>query len=558
MHHLKRETEAGHWYINELGARVVAESGRPEDRFHLGKLLLTSLRDDPDLISQIDGGTGESETCGSVLERSVRCANAFRKLGLGCGDVIVLMAPNYLDIAIPCYAGLYTGVAAAPIDKFMEMKDLKHMLDKDKPKIVFCQSKRAKDVREALDSCNLASSIVIFDEDGDKVNNTIYFKDFLTKYNDETTVENFKATDFNPEDATAVLISTSGSTGLPKQNIITHKNVVISASSWWPLENKFPAPTRIHLVVSPLQWLTAMIQCHLSVLFKYTRLQSSHDMDYAHVCHLINTYRPTSTINSPVFLANLLRYGAQKCDFTSFQTVYVGGSAVSPDLIDEFKSLAPKANIWDIYGTTEISGLGFVPNATPLARGPNACQGKQARHLEYRLIDIDNNEDIVEPNVRGELLLKGPSVFKGYYKNEEETKLMMTEDGWYKTGDIFYRDEHWNFYFVARIKFLLKYKTYRMSPVEIENVINQHPGVQYVVVTGIPDTYCGDLLAACVVRRPGSTVTAQEIKDLVINKLPDSRQLRGGVVFVDKMPLTATTKVNLMKVKELVINAERE
>ncbi|XP_049879448.1 luciferin 4-monooxygenase-like isoform X2 [Pectinophora gossypiella] len=539
--------------MSEVSARVVAESGRPEDRFHLGKLLLMSLRDDPDFISQIDGGTGQSETCGSVLERSVRCAGAFRELGLRCGDIIVLIAPNHLDVAIPYYAGLYTGVAVAPVDRFLQINQLESIFMKDKPKIVFCQNERIKCVTTALENCHLDSVIVVFDDGNRNVDKTISFKEFLAKYGDGTTVKNFKATDFDPEMTTATLMTTSGSTGLPKQPILTHKNFVVAANHEWPMAKKYPRPTKMHLIVSPLQWLTAIVHFHLSAIMKYTRLQTSVDVDYDHACHLINTYKPTTAFLSPPYLANLLNLAADRCDFTCLETILVGGSSAAPELLTKMKNLSPKTLILQTYGTTEICSCAFTPD--PDVRG---SLGKPARHLEHRLIDVETNEDVVEPNVKGELWLKGPSVFKGYYKNEEETKLMLREDGWYKTGDIFYRDEHWNFFFVARIKLLLKYYQHYMSPAEIENVIRQHPRVQDVVVTGIPDPDCGDLLAACVVRRLGSTVTAQEIKTLVKDNLPDSRQLRGGVVFVDKLPLTATTKVNLMKVQELLVTLKRE
>ncbi|XP_049879449.1 luciferin 4-monooxygenase-like [Pectinophora gossypiella] len=553
MHRLKLVNDACHWYMSELGARVVAESGRAEDRHHLGKLMLMSLRDNPHLVLQIDGGTGQSETSGSVLERSVRCAGAFRKLGLRLGDVVVLMAPNHLDLAIPFYAGLYTGVAIASIDRLLQIKELEDIFIKDEPKIVFCQSARAKDVRTALDNCNLKGKIVTFDKSSQDVNDSVRFEEFMKDYDSETTVETFKASDFDTEETAAVLLSTSGSTGLPKQATVTHKNFAIGCVYFWSKERQFPTPFKLFLVVSPLQWLTANSIFIISAIFKMPRLQSSVDIDYEHACYLINTYKPTSTILSPTFLANLLKYGAKKCDFTCFQLIAIAGSAVSKELLAEIKSLCPKSEVRDLYGMTEISSGAFF----------NDCQvqgssGRPSPHLQYRLIDVDTNEDIVEANVKGELWLKGPSVSKGYYKDPEVTKQAFTEDGWFKTGDIFYRDEHWNFFFVARIKFLLKYMNHQISPAEIENMIKKHPGVQDAVVIGIPDPDCGDLPVACVVRRFSSTVTAQEIKDLVKNNLTDTKQLRGGVVFMDKIPLTSTTKVDVKKLKELVATMELE
>ncbi|PZC73879.1 hypothetical protein B5X24_HaOG208709 [Helicoverpa armigera] len=146
----------------------------------------------------------------------------------------------------------------------------------------------------------------------------------------------------------------------------------------------------------------------------------------------------------------------------------------------------------------------------------------------------------------------------GYYNNPEATKEALTEDGWLRSGDILYRDEYWNLYFVERYKLLLKYRNHQVSPVEIETVITKHPGVFHVAVTGIPDKECGDLVVACVVPKPGCSPTAQEIKDLVKESLTDSKQLRGGVIFMKELPTTSTSKVNRKKLKELVLTLERE
>ncbi|KPJ21196.1 Luciferin 4-monooxygenase [Papilio machaon] len=133
-----------------------------------------------------------------------------------------------------------------------------------------------------------------------------------------------------------------------------------------------------------------------------------------------------------------------------------------------------------------------------------------------------------------------------------------TEDGWIKSGDLLYRDENWNFFYVERLKMLLKYRNHHISPTEVESVIIKHPGVQDVAVTGIPDDECGDLVVACVVPQNNTTLTAQEIKDLVKESLADTKQLRGGVIFMKQFPLTSTSKVNRAMLKKIVRDMKRE
>ncbi|XP_068623923.1 luciferin 4-monooxygenase-like [Battus philenor] len=545
-----RSNDSVHWYVNDLASRVIAKSGIPSDRFHLGKLILQSFQDDPDFVLQIDGATDESETCKSLLKRSIQCAIALRNFGLKRGDVIVLMAPNHLDVSVPYYAALFLGVIVAAVDRKLRVNELQNNFTINEPKVVFCQRDKASDVQLVLNKLNLDALIVTFDK-GDHV---CHYAEFLQNYGDDSAIDQFKPADFDPEETIAFLISTSGTTGLPKAAAITHKNIAISNPYVWVTSYKFPTPTRMALIGSPLQWMTAVITFVMSSLFRYTRLQSSDDLTREHAYHLINKYRPTHTIFSPTFLTTLLNPSVRnQCDFSCFELVYLGGSPVPRELVDEFKLVAPRCVAVNLFGMSEITSVGFMPDNSPIQ-----STGKPLGCLQYRLVDIDTQEDIHKPNMPGELWVKGPGIFKEYYKNPEATAEAFAEGRWFKTGDLFYRDENWNYYYVERIKLLLKYKSHQISPIELETVIRSHSSVLDVVVTGIPDRECGDLPVACVVKRPGHKVTAEEIKILVKDSLTDSKQLRGGVIFLEQLPMTTTTKVHRRKIKELAILMDRE
>ncbi|XP_049879452.1 luciferin 4-monooxygenase-like [Pectinophora gossypiella] len=548
MHKVRRANDAVLMYMSELGARVVAESGRAEDMFHLGKLTLRSLKDDPGFVLQIDAATDESETNASVLERSVKCAISLKNLGLQCGDVIVLMAPNHVDLAIPFYAALYLGVTVAPVDMTLTVNELKGSFDVNKPKAIFCQSNKASDIQLALNELELNAAIITFDK-GDYLTS---FAELLDRFGDDMTVENFKATDFDPEDTIAVLIPTSGTTGLPKSAAGTHKNFTITGPYWWSRFDTFPGPTKSALVGSPLQWLTALLHVIMSPILRYTRLQSALPLTRDHAYHVINTYKPSYSTLSPTFMISLIRE-RDKCDFTCFEVIYLGGSAVSAELLAELQEIAPNTEFRAIYGMSEMTSIGLHPDDPP----PDSV-GKPLGCHKYRIVDITTQQDVTEPHKQGELWVKGPGIFKEYYNNPKAVEESFAEDRWFKTGDIFYRDENWNMFFVERYKLLLKYMSHHISPVEVENVIRQHPGVLDVAVTGIPDPECGDLPVACVVRRTGHDVTAEGIKYLVKANLADSKQLRGGVVFLKEIPMTTSTKVHRRKLKEAVLHMQRE
>ncbi|KAJ2940157.1 hypothetical protein O0L34_g11722 [Tuta absoluta] len=551
----KQVTDASRWYIEELSSRVVAESGRACDRFHLGKLILRGLKDAPQhTLQQIDGSTGESECYASVLERSVQCANAFKQLGLKAGDVIVMMTRNNLNMCIPLYAALYLGVLVAPIDRLLTFKELKDVFVKDEPKMVFCTSDRVKDVQTVLDDLKLESKIVTIDRHSDNQENATSFDELLKTYGAKANVQDFKPSDFDPEESIAVLMPTSGTTGLPKQACLTHKNLIISSvgATPWCRATRFPTPFATFLIVSPMQWLTCAWHVIMAPIYRYTNLMSQNDVDRDHFYDLVNKYKPNHMVISPTKLAAYVEPGTKdRCDMSCFQLVVSGGSVVSPELLERVQEVAPNVEIFAAYGMTETCGPVFMHSATV-----HGSVGVPRTNFQYRLIDVDTMKDISESNKPGELWIKGPAVCKGYYKNDEASKAAFADDGWFKTGDLLYKDESDNYFFVDRIKHLLKYMG-QLSPAEIQNVILQHPAVQDAAITSIDDK-SGDLIVACVVRKPGSNVTAQEIKDLVKNTLSDRKQLRGGVVFMEKIPVTSTTKVDYRGLKKLILELDRE
>ncbi|XP_013167421.1 PREDICTED: luciferin 4-monooxygenase-like isoform X2 [Papilio xuthus] len=550
MKYHKHASDAVFWYLNELGSRVVAKTGIPSDRQHLGKLILQSLKDAPDFVMQVDGGTGKSDTFQDALERSVACANAFRAIGLKADDVIVLMAPNHNDLAISAYAALYLGLIVAGVDMTLGIKELEDAFTITSPKVIFCESEKAQDVAEACRNLKLYARIVTF-SNGGKYNS---FSEFLAKYGNNSSVEEFKAADLDPEKSSCWLLSTSGTTGAPKYATLTHTNIIMGFPNLWIMSSTFPTPVRSALVTSPVQWLSAIFTLILSPILRFTRIQSSLNVTREHAYYLINKYKPTYAIFSPPMATTLTKpEECDKCDFSCFKTLLLGGSAVLQTLLENVKKIATEAEVYVVYGFSEIGSFAFN-----FVSPPPGSVGRPLAYLQHRLIDPDTQEDILEPNKTGELWVKGPVIFKGYYKNPEATAETFLNDGWIKSGDLFYRDENWNYFFVDRLKMLLKYRNHQISPTEIESVIIKHPGVLDVAVTGIPDNDCGDLAVACVVPQANCTVTAQEIKDLVKESLTDMKQLRGGVIFMKQLPLTSTSKVNRAVLKKIVRDMKRE
>ncbi|KAL4712421.1 hypothetical protein ACJJTC_001582 [Scirpophaga incertulas] len=500
-----------HWFISDTALRVVVESRTASDRYHLGKIVLQSLKDGPDYILQTDAATGELETASSVLKRSVRCAVAMKKLGLVRGDVVVLMAPHHLDLCIPFYASLYLGLTLSAIDTELGVLELKSAFGLIQPKLIFCQSNRAPNVQQALGELGSSAQVVTFDN-GNQCN---HFGEFLERYGDNADVDSFRAEDFDPAETISLMAPTSGTTGLRKFVATTHKGLAINTPYYFASIVDYPPRTKKCLVISPLHLLTEMITYLHSPILRYTRIQSSANMTQEHMFYVINTYKPNFMLINPTMMTTLIRLRSrEKCDFTCFEVIMIGGSAVPQSLVEDVKKITPKTETYNVYGMSEVCTLAF----NPVTEAPGSS-GKPLGCFQYRLVDMATQRDILEPRVTGELWIKGPGIFKGYYNNPEATKATFADGGWFKTGDLFYRDDNWNYYFVERAKHLIKYYNHQVSPSEIEQLIHQDPRVREVVVTGMPGPMFGELPLTSFVKNHGESVTAQDIKDIVKDDL---------------------------------------
>lgn len=155
----------------------------------------------------------------------------------------------------------------------------------------------------------------------------------------------------------------------------------------------------------------------------------------------------------------------------------------------------------------------------------------------------------------GELWIKGPNVFKGYHNNPEGTKNALTEDGYFKTGDVGHQDENGNFYITDRVKELIKYKGFQVPPAELEGLLISHPMVDDVAVIGLYNKdQATEVPRAYIVPKAGiegSPKTANEIMLWLHAKVASHKKLRGGVRFVDEVPKSASGKIlrRLLKIK---------
>ncbi|XP_073948114.1 luciferin 4-monooxygenase-like [Choristoneura fumiferana] len=516
------------------------------DDNHVGHFFFRYMQNRPDDIFHIDAATGEQETRRSVLARTTRLAQCFRNMGLQPGDVLLLGGKNHLDMFIPFYAALMSGLPIAGVDPQFKYNEIKVLFKIVEPKIAFCESEMYEVYHKAVQDLGLNTKIVTFG--GGECN----LKTFMETYDDQQPVKDFRVSTFDTDKVYCWLVSTSGTTGFPKVVALRHANIIMHYSGIFKHDETNVSERRTALNLSSIQWISACYNV-LTMPIHHTMVLTSAPPTTEHVIDIINKYKPAIALTTPTTLARILNH-EKHCDLTCFDSIKLGGSKIHMEFFRALKARMNKsAQLLQAYGQTENGG----PVLDPVPEGPSGNLGKPTPTYQIKIVDPESGTVIQEPNVTGELWAKGPTM-ACYYNNPKATAEAFSEDGYYKTGDLVYRDENDYYFFVDRLKMLLKYRNYQVIPPEVEEVILMHDGVADVCVTGVPHPDDGELVVACVVRKPGSTVTAKEIKDLVASELSVHKHLHGGVVFMDALPLTSTGKVARHKLREIVLTATRE
>ncbi|XP_064074401.1 luciferin 4-monooxygenase-like [Vanessa tameamea] len=512
--------------------------------YHIGHLVFEHLKRYPDVVLQIDAATGGEETYASVLSRSIRLARSLRAIGLKPGDVLAIGGRNHLNIHIPFYAALFNGLPIVGVDPYFKYEEIYTLFKRVKPTIAFCQTESIDIYAKAANALGLDIKLIAFDGEESTLTK------FVQKYDTGHPEPDFQVAEFDIDKIYVFLITTSGTTGNVKAAAFNHKPFMTKTLAILRVYNQQNLKGERSLYLSPVHWVSRFFSTTFTPLVSSTMIQTSKPDNADHLVDIINKYKPESALFSPTHMSYLVSR-KDEVDLTCFRSISLTGSKIYPDVLLSFKKLLSNDMVAvEAYGQTEMIGPVLLPNPA----GPNGnCGTGPIPGYSVKLVDVDSREEIKEPNVTGELLAKGLR-FTEYYNDPEETALAFTEDGYFKTGDLLYRDADDNYFFVERIKSLIKYRNYHVLPSEIEQVIGSHPGVADVCVVGLRDVTDGEHAAAGVVRAPGSAVTAQEICDLVTDKLSKNKELRGGVVFLESLPYTSTAKIARGKLKQLIEN----
>ncbi|XP_058452878.1 uncharacterized protein LOC131431280 [Malaya genurostris] len=511
----------------------------PEANF--GQVILHLLARAPSKVIQINADTGREITCAEMRQLIVRVALNLPKQvdNLRVGELVSLVCCNS-DNVVPVFVGCLTiGLAVNPLAPVFNKEDLAHMMKQSQSRIVFCDIENRAVVQEAIKLAGIpgAKLFVMGKANGSARS----VDDLLAPVDGENSFEPEYLGD--SKKLTGMVLCSSGTTGLPKGVCLSHAHllegdVFTDDLAAGPIFN-----------FSPLFWATGMFAMLTSLYCTRPRVITTKSFTEETLISIIETYKIEDIFTPPSYISVLQSHPKfPTANFGSIKRWSMGGAMVSEELRTCLGSRFPKGIAKPVYGTSEI---GFITSA----KGsfiPGSV-GTLVSNLQMKIVDEDGVRK--GPGEPGEIHAKYKHRFLGYLNNAEATREAFDEDGFFKTGDIGYFDRDGYLYVIDRIKDIIKYKNYQISPSELEAIIEKIDGVKQVCVCGVTVAdQSTDLPTAMIVRQPGSTLTEKQVIAIVDGQVSDHKKLRGGVYFVQHLPTSAAGKILRRAVKQLILD----
>ena len=495
----------------------------------LADLLAPALSDKPDeiaLASATDTWTWRE------LERDINALAAqLVTMGLRPGDRVASLMPNRCELLLYDLACLKAGLVVTPLNYRYTAPEIDHALSVSEASILLAHAERADDVRASDLAGKLRLGLIAF---GGPLDRAARLEDLIKR--DPPDVNLPKPDPMTP----GFLFFTSGSTGKPKG--VTH---TLSSFGYIAASFAQAMATTKEDVVLPGGSVSHVgaLSTAMAGLSVGARVVVARTPDGDEILPLLRQWRPSILVMLPSAMIALQRdHGATPEDFGSLRLCITGGDKFPANLEKEFTDLTGLP-IKEAYGLTEATDCLFDTSSGTAKAGSAGvvCPG-------YTVSLRDDNGQEVPADTDGRLWLKGPPVMSGYWNNPEATEAVF-DDGWFDTGDVMQLDADGYFWFRGRKKQIIVHDSSNIAPQEIEEAVMAHPAVDLAGVVGVHDTVHGENVWAYVSLKDGvSAPRAQDIiqcaRERVGYKAPEV------VIFLDKMPMNATDKVDRMTLKK--------
>lgn len=482
------------------------------------------LGDDPDRVILIDGPSGREMTVGQFVGGIKSLAGGLNQKGLGLGACVALMAPNLPEYCVVFHGVAWAGGTITTINPTYTAHEVHHQLINADASILITIAPFLDTAREAIKNTGVSEIYVI----GDAPGATSLAELMGLPQNNQTPVD--------LDEHVLALPYSSGTTGLPKGVMLTHRSMVVNVDQ--TLQASELSGEELTVAFLPffhIYGMQVLINMHLAVGAGLITMPRFDLEQYLTLCEKYKT--PRMWIVPPIAIALAKHPIVDKFDLSAVEQVSSGAAPLGGDVAalvgKRLNCVATQG-----YGMTELSP---VSHLAPPALMRAGASGKTAPNTECRIVSTRNGEDMARGET-GELWVRGPQVMKGYLNNPEATAEALDGDGWLHTGDIGYFDEDGYLFITDRLKELIKYKGFQVAPAELEAELLTHPEIADVAVIGAADDDAGEVPMAFVVPAPNAELTLEAVQGYLEGRLSHYKQVR-RIEIVSEIPKSAAGKI---------------
>lgn len=506
---------------------------------------------------------GGTTTYAEAWQQIGVAAAALRRWGIGPGDRVAIALPNCPQHVIAAYAVLRLGGIVVEHNPLYTRHELTVQFADHDPTLVIAWDVIAQDAADAIGSRDRVIAVdmtralpkskqLMLRLPISKAKKT---RAAMTKaapgirmWHDVITGESIDDVVPSPKsDDIALLQYTGGTTGIPKGAILTHRNLVANATqsrAWVPMlktgeETFYAVLPMFHAYGLTLCLTTAVLMRATVVLFP--KFDPDMVLD-------AQKRRPATFLPGVPPMYPRLAEAARRrnIDLRSIRVALAGAMALPPDLVEAWEAITGGLLV-EGYGMTESSPIA-IGNPVATTRRPGAI-GVPFPSTDMRIVDPDSGEPVPIGSA-GELQIKGPQVFRGYWNRDYETATTLLPNGWLRTGDVVVQDEDGFIRIVDRIKEIILVGGFNVYPSEVEAALNSIPGIAESAVTAVPE---GDheIVAAAVVPEPGATIDIEQVRE-DCRALVAAYKVPKRIVVVDALPRSVVGKVLRRQVREQV------
>ncbi len=472
-----------------------------------------------------------------------KVANMLDNLGVGKGDIVSILLPNSLEMTYFALGVQKIGAIFGPVNTMLKRNELRYIINNNESKILVINDEFIEDIVEVRKDLPYLEEVILIGNPYDKMLN-------YSELMENSSSSDPPSVEIDEKEDPAFIVYTGGTTGFPKGALLTHYNVIFdnkmalkvnqdeeisdvnTVEPYKDSKYKYKA-----LVVNPMFHVNALVSSLFLTFTMGGAILLTRKFSASNFWRLIEKYQITNTMVVPTVLAILLKIGKEvkeSFDVSSLLSIISAAAPLPIELQKDFESTFNITIDAGGFGMTEVSSACF---GFPEGERIPGSVGKPLSGVQALIVDQNNPDpkNPLEHNNIGEIIIKGPNVMKGYFKNPEGNAAVFLEGGWLRSGDLGYFNEEGFMFMGGRAKDMIIRGGENIYPIEIEEILYEFPGISEGVVIGKPDKIYGELPKAFITMKPGFNPSGYEIIEFCKTKLADFK-VPVEVEFRDSLP----------------------